>query len=197
MAFKIQDIKTALEFGGARPSLFRVELDLPLAISGGQILPQGGSQAADKTTFKNKLSFLCNAASLPSSTIAPIEVSYFGRKIKVAGNRTFPEWTLTIINDEDFALRNAFESWMGAINGHTTNLRNSGATSTPDTYKVDGKVLQFGKADDQSPIRKYQFQGLFPTEVSAIETNWATENEIESFTVTLQYDLWVLDASKE
>lgn len=186
MAFRIQDIKSALESGGARPSLFNVVLQLP-----GQI------EVAGKDLFNRKISFLCNAASLPPSTIAPIEVSYFGRKIKVAGNRSFPEWQLTIINDEDFALRNAFEAWMGAINGHSSNLRNSGASSSPASYKTDSIVKQFAKDSETTPIRKYKFQGVFPTEVSPIELNWASENEIESFTVTLQYDLWELDTSSE
>jgi len=186
MAFRIQDIKSALELGGARPSLFNVTLQLPQALD----IP-------GKDVFARKISFLCNAASLPPSTLAAIEVSYFGRKIKVAGNRTFPEWTLTIINDEDFALRDAFEKWSAAINGHSSNLRNSGATSSPSSYKTDAIVKQFGKDSETSPIRKYQFQGVFPTEVSPIEVNWSSENEIESFTVTFQYDLWELDLSAE
>lgn len=186
MAFRIQDIKSALEFGGARPSLFNVTLQLPSALN-----------VEGKDLFSRKISFLCNAASLPPSTISPIEVAYFGRKIKVAGNRTFPEWSLTIINDEDFALRNAFEAWMGAINGHSTNLRNSGASSSPQSYKTDAIVKQFAKDSETTPIRKYKFQGLFPTEVSPIEVNWSSENEIETFTVQLQYDLWELDTSSE
>ena len=186
MAFRIQDIKSALEFGGARPSLFNITLQLPQQI-----------EVANKDVFSRKISFLCNAAALPASSIAPIEVSYFGRKIKVAGNRTFAEWTITVINDEDFALRNAFEAWMGAINGHSSNLRNSGASSSPASYKTDAIVKQFAKDSETTPIRKYKFQGIFPTEVSPIELSWGSENEIEQFTVTLQYDLWELDTSAE
>ncbi len=181
MAFKVQDIKSALQFGGARPSHFNVTLQLPTGIQ-----PAG----VDTGTFKQKISFLCSAASLPPSSIAPIEVSYFGRKIKVAGTRTFPEWTVTIINDEDFLLRNAFEGWMEAINGRSSNLRNSGATAAPESYKTDGVVTQFGKADETVAIRKYKFVGLFPSEVSPIELSWGTDNEIETFTVQFQYDYW-------
>lgn len=186
MAFRIQDIKSALEFGGARPSHFNVTLQLP-----------GALDVAGKDLFQRKISFLCNAASLPPSTVSAIDVAYFGRKIKVAGNRSFPEWTLTIINDEDFALRNAFEAWLGAINGHSSNLRNSGATSSPASYKTDAVVKQFAKDSETTPIRKYKFQGLFPSEVSPIELSWGSENEIESFTVTFQYDLWEVDTSAE
>lgn len=181
MAFSIQDIKSALQFGGARPSLFNVSVNLPAAIN------------IDRSTFNRKISFLCNAAQLPASTIAPIEVSYFGRKIKVAGQRTFADWTITVLNDEDFVLRNAFETWMQAINGHSSNLRGLGASSSPESYKADAVVRQFAKDNDVTPIRKYKFQGMYPTEVSAIDLNWGTDNEIETFTVTLAYDLWELD----
>ena len=186
MPFNIQDIKSALEFGGARASHFNVAMQLP-----------GTLDIPGKDVFNRKISFLCNAASLPPSTMTTIDVPYFGRKIKVAGNRTFPEWTLTIINDEDFTLRNAFEAWLGAINGHSSNLRNSGANSSPASYKTDAVVKQFAKDNEITPIRKYKFQGLFPSEVSPIELSWGTENEIESFTVTLQYDLWEVDNSAE
>lgn len=186
MAFRIQDIKSALEFGGARPSHFNITMQLPDALDFG-----------GKDQFNRKISFLCRAASLPASTMTPIQVPYFGRKIKVAGNREFAEWQITIINDEDFVIRNAFETWLAAINGHSSNLRNSGVTSAPETYKTDAVVRQFAKDNETNPIRKYRFQGLFPSETAAIELNWGSDNEIEEFTVTLQYDLWELDTSAE
>lgn len=186
MAFRIQDIKSALDRGGARPSLFNISLQLP-----------GSIDIPGKDAFGRKISFLCRAASLPASTMTPIEVPYFGRKIKVAGARNFAEWQITIINDEDFVLRNAFESWLSAINSHAGNIRNSGATSNPESYKTDAIVRQYAKDNEVQPIRKYKFQGLFPSEVSAIELNWGEDNAIEEFTVTLQYDLWELDTSAE
>jgi hypothetical protein len=186
MAFRPQDIKSALEFGGARPSHFQVSLQLPSNL-----------EIPNKDVFQRKISFLASAASLPASTITPIEVSYFARKIKVAGSRTFEDWTITVLNDEDFALRGAFEAWSNAINGRTSNLRQNGATSSPESYKTDALVKQFAKDSETTPIRKYRFQGLFPTAVSTIELNWNTDSEIETFTVNFAYDLWELDTSAE
>lgn len=186
MAFSIEDIKAKLEFGGARPSQFNVVLTLPDAL-----------QYAGKGVFNNKIEFLCRAASIPVTQISSVEVPYFGRKIKLAGNRTFPEWQITILNDEDFALRDAFEFWMNAINDHRGNLRGDGITSRPSTYKTTALVRHYAVDGDPSRIRKYKFEGVFPSEVSPIELNWASENEIEEFTVTLQYDIWTPDNTQE
>jgi len=186
MAFSIDDIKAKLEFDGTRPSLFNIALTLPDSL-----------QYGNKGLFNSKLEFLCHAASIPVTTVAAIEVPYFGRKIKIAGNRTYPEWTITIFNDEDFALRDAFEAWLNAINDARGNIRNSGVDSRPGTYKTNALVRALPKDDASERIRRYKFEGMFPTEVSPIELNWATENEIASFTVNLAYDIWTIDTAQE
>lgn len=173
MAFDITKFKEALLGGGARPSLFEVTLNFPADVGGQLITPA--------------LTFLCKATSIPTSTVAPIEVPYFGRKVKFAGNRTYPEWTITVINDENFLIRNAFESWLDGINRHEANTRTYAETIT-NGYQATGTVSQLGKQG--STIRRYEFVNVFPSEVSPIELNWASENEIEEFTVTLQYDFW-------
>jgi hypothetical protein len=99
--------------------------------------------------------------NLPGSTINAVPVQYFGRELKFVGNRTFADWTLTVINDEDFVIRNAFERWMNGINSHSLNVRNPIALA-PGGYTVDGEVTQFGKTGDQ--LKRYKFLGLFPTE---------------------------------
>ena len=101
MAFNINDIRSQLALGGARPALFQVIMNNP-ANSGGDA----------------KVPFMARAAQIPASTIGTIEVPYFGRKIKIAGDRTFAEWTVTVVNDEDFLIRNAMEEWMQNINSH-------------------------------------------------------------------------------
>jgi len=135
-----------------------------------------------------KLPVLARVASLPVSTVAPIEVPYFGRKIKLSGNRTYPEWSITVINDEDFILRKAFQQWLEALNSPHLNIRSKNADSRPVTYKGTAEVTQYGK--DGYPLQSYTFEGIFPSEVAPIEVDWGRENEIEEFTVTLQYDLW-------
>ena len=170
MAFNIQEIRSQLVLGGARASLFQVQIANP-ANGAGDI----------------KVPFMVKAAQIPASTTGVIEVPYFGRKIKVAGDRTFAEWTVTIINDEDFLVRNAMEQWMNSINSHAGNIREFGSAS-PLLYKSNAQITQFSKTG--VPIREYTFNGMFPTEVSAIEMAWETTDAIEEFTVTFQYDFW-------
>jgi hypothetical protein len=170
MAFNIQEIRSQLVLGGARASLFQVQISNP-ANGAGDI----------------KVPFMVKAAQIPASTTGVIEVPYFGRKIKVAGDRTFAEWTVTIINDEDFLIRNAMEQWSNSINSHAGNIREFGSAS-PLLYKSNAQITQFSKTG--VPIREYTFNGMFPTEVSAIEMAWETTDAIEEFTVTFQYDFW-------
>jgi hypothetical protein len=172
MAFNINDFKAILTGGGARPTLFRVEIDMPFS---------------DSTTNR-KLTFTAKAASLPPSDLETITVPYFGRQIKVAGDRTFPEWSLTIINDEDFIVKDALERWNQSINSHIGNLNESGG---PVAYKQrDGIVKQYAKTGQL--IRQYDFKNLFPSNIAAIDLSWETTNTIEEYTVTFQYDYWEL-----
>jgi hypothetical protein len=166
MAFNINDMRSGLALGGAKPSLFQVQISNPV------------TSLADL-----KAPFMIRAAALPASTLTPIEVPYFGRKIKVAGDRTFDPWTVTVINDEDFLVRNAMEQWMNSINSHTGNLRL--ATS----YKAQATITQYGKSGNV--LRVYKFHGLFPTESTAIAMDWETD-AIETFDVTFQYDYWTV-----
>jgi hypothetical protein len=186
MTFDINAIKSALADGGARPSLFNVQLALPTDLD-----------IENRQVAQDKFTFLCRAASLPAETISEIPVPYMGRQIYVSGNRVFEPWTITVINDEDFLIRGVFEAWMDAINKRGDNIRADGATSSPNSYKGELIVRQFRKDDDETPARKYLFQGAFPTEVSAIELDWGTESAIEEFTVTLRYDRWDVDNTPE
>jgi len=170
MAFNIQEIRSQLALGGARNSLFQVQIANP-ANGAGDI----------------KVPFMVKAAQIPASTLGMIEVPYFGRKIKIAGDRTFAEWTVTVINDEDFLIRNAMEQWMNTINSHAGNIREFGSAS-PLLYKSNAQITQFSKTG--VPIREYTFNGMFPVEVSPIEMAWETTDAIEEFTVTFQYDFW-------
>src|SRR3990167_4058459 len=135
MPFNINQFRAQLQYDGARPNLFEVRMPFP-----GAVVPNG-SQAM------TKLSFMARTSSLPGSSLGMVSVPYFGRDIKIAGNRTFPEWTTTVINDEDFAVRRAVEQWMAGINGHTSNLRNP-AFRTSLGYAVDADVIQYSKTGE-------------------------------------------------
>lgn len=181
MSFNIDQFRTAMQYDGARPNLFEVVLQFPAFV-------ELGGQA-------NALSrFFVKTAQLPGSTIGAVTVPYFGREVKVAGNRTFQDWSVTVINDEDFTIRNAFERWHRGINGNRSNLREPGAVSTspltPGTsYAVDAEVYQYSKAGG-SPIKKYRFTGMFPNDIAAIDLDWGSNDTIEEFSITLSYQYW-------
>ena len=160
MSLNINDFKNKLPGGGARPNLFKVQLYMP-----------GGTN----------LSFLAKAASLPSSNLGLVEVPYMGRQIKLAGDRTFEEWSIIVLNDTNFELRNSFEEWSNRINQHGSN---EGDTN----YFYDGDVFQldrFGKS-----VKQYHFVDTWPSVISSIELAHDQNDAIEEFTVTLQYQYW-------
>lgn len=164
MAFSINEIKSQLKFDGARGSLFQVSFNNPANNAGFIQIP-----------------FKVMAASIPSSTIIPIPIPFMGREIKVAGDRRFTPWNVTIINDEDFTIRNGLEEWHNRINGLENNLR------TLTNYKAEGQVIQYSKTGDV--LRTYDFHGMFPSEISSIELNWGDQN-IETFQVQFEFDWW-------
>ena len=174
----ISDFNSKLIGGGARPNLFEVELTtLPDGVTGW-----------DADSFQ----FLCKAAALPAQNIASIDVPFRGRIFKVAGDRTIDTWTVTVINDEDFVLRNAFENWTQQIADLTTNL---GATD-PSAYMTNAKVFQLGRGSSKAStdssgnenvvLKEYEFIDIFPTSVSAIDLSYDTGDTIEEYTVEFQ-----------
>jgi hypothetical protein len=179
MAFNVSEFRANMVGDGARPNLFSVSLIFPTIVN-------GGSAAGQKVTFMAK------TAQLPGSTVGTVPVYYFGRELKFAGNRTFADWTLTIINDEDFKIRNALENWMDNINSHSQNVRNPGA-SRPSNYSVDAEVIQYGKSG--SELKRYQFIGMFPLDVAPIDLDWGSNDAIEEFAVTFAYQWWQSDTS--
>jgi hypothetical protein len=166
MSFNINEFKSQLVGGGARPTLFQVQILNPV------------DPAADF-----KVPFMVRAAGIPGSTVGQYEVPYFGRQVKYAGDRTFEDWTITVINDEDFAVRNAMEAWSNAINSHDSNVR-----ALPQDYKSNAIITQFSK--DGDPLRSYVFEGMFPVSIDQIEMDWGTVDAIEEFGVTFSYDFW-------
>lgn len=176
MAFNINSFKVnGLPWGGARPSLFQVQVTPP------PTLP------LNPEAFR-KLVFTCRAAELPESTISNIEIPYFGRRIKVAGERSFADWSITVMNDEDFSVRSMFEAWQNAINTMQTNIRlPEAAFEQYKAFAVD--VTQFAK--DGEVLRVYQLIGAFPTQLSGVTLNWDSQNAIEEFTVNFAYDYWL------
>ena len=162
----ISDFKSKLTGGGARANLFEVVLTFPDA-------------AAPAQDVLDKSRFLVKGARLPASNIAQIEVPFRGRVLKIAGDRTFDSWTVTVINDTDFAIRSAFENWMNTIN----KLSDNTGLVNPAAYQSDAFVFQLDR--DGHSIRKYRFYDTFRTQVGPIELSYDAQG-IQEFTVELQ-----------
>ena len=183
----IDSFKSRLIGGGARPNLFEVELNFP---SGVGIF----DEEIENTTHR----MMIKGAQLPASNIAEVIVPFRGRQLKVAGDRRFDPWTITVVNDGDFKLRQAFERWANFI----IKVSDGSCTITPSDYFADWRVNQLGRAQtdlntrgDQSGatlpvLRRYNMRGCWPSAVSAIELSYDTQDAIEEFQVTLQVQWW-------
>jgi hypothetical protein len=179
MAFAISEFKSNLKGGGAKSSLFSVELNYPTGVA----TPLVNSQ------------FLVSAANFPASTVATYDVFYHGKAMKVASDRTYEGWETTIINDEDFGIRSALEKWSELLSNHELNTRSSSFSTTGSKlegqnadYKQDISVTQFSK-DGTKELQKYKFVGAFPIAISTIPLSWDA-GAIETFTCSWAYDCW-------
>lgn len=164
----VDDFKAKLKGGGARPNLFKATINFP-AYAGGDV---------------ELTSFMCEAAQLPGSIMGVVTIPFRGRQLKIAGDRTFDTWTPTIINDTDFAVRDAMERWMNGINAHKAN---TGLTAPVD-YNADLLVEQLDR--DESVLKTYSFRGCFPTNISPVDLNYGSNDEIERFQVEFQVQYW-------
>ena len=172
MAFSINTFRSnALNNAGARANLFDVTM------TGATV---AGLNASEFT-------FACKAAQIPSSTVGVVEVPYFGRVVKVPGNKTFENWSVTIINDEDFNIRNAMEKWITAMGTHEGNVATISAGD--GTLYGQATVNQYAKAGG-TVLEAYNFVNIFPINVAAIDLAWETNDAIEDFTVEFAYDYW-------
>ena len=163
----ISDFKAKLVGGGARANQFKVTLPFPgYAQVGGEI---------------EDMAFLCQGTQLPAMNVGEVTVPFRGRQIKLAGERTFADWTVTILNDTSFRLRNAFERWQNGIN----NMTDGEGLTNPTDYQVDAFVDQLDR--NGATIKSYTLRGAFPIEVAAIDLDYGTNDQIEEFGVTFSY----------
>ena len=166
----ISNFKSKLTGGGTRANLFEVVLTFPDA-------------AQPDQDVLEKARFLVKGANLPASNVAQIEVPFRGRVLKIAGDRTFDSWTVTVINDTDFAIRSAFERWSNTIN----RLSDNTGLTNPADYQSDAYVYQLDR--DGSTLRSYRFYDTFPTQVGQVELSY-DQTGIQEFTVELQVQYW-------
>ena len=166
----INDFKATLKGGGARANQFSVNMPFPgFAAVGGE---------------SRTMSYLCKATNLPGMTLGEVAVPFRGRVLYIAGDRTFETWTTTIMNDTDFAIRNAMERWMNEINSMSDNS----GLENPSDYQVDSFVDQLDRAGQV--IKSYTFRGLFPITIANIDLGYDTNDAVEEFEVTYRYQFF-------
>ena len=171
----ISAFKNQLTGGGARSNLFEVDITFPASV--------GPDKVRDE-----KVNFLCKAAEIPASNLGNIPVPYRGRVLPVAGDRTFDPWTVTIINDTDFLIRDAMERWSNSIN----DLQTAQGLVDPSAYQTRANVRQLGRSGDgpgkkEPVLRTYLFEGIYPNVVSSIPLDFGATDQIQEFQVTFNY----------
>ena len=168
----IEEFKAVLQGGGVRPTMFQVEMAFPEAV------------VVDPTQADNEGTYLIKAAQLPASSVGFIEVPFRGRKLKVSGDRTFEDWSVTVTNDVTFGLRKGFEKWTELIQNMNFAL---GANELND-YFASAVVRQLDR--DGNQLRAYRFEGIWPTAVDAIELSFDSTDTVEEFGVTFKVQYW-------
>ncbi len=192
----LSQFKSRLAGGGARPNLFEVSIpSFPSAI----VDAWGSGDQSENGTFK----FLCKAAALPASNTPAVQVPFRGRQLKVAGDRTFDPWTVSIINDEDFQLRTAFERWANVI----SKLDDATGVTNPSSYMTDAYVQQLGRGAERfsttnnggqsAVLRTYKFFDIFPTSISEIALSYESGDTLEQFDVTFDVQYYTIGNSLE
>jgi hypothetical protein len=176
----INDFKSLMLGGGARPNQFRVILSFPADLS-----ISTGVFAAKKAEF------LCSATSLPGSSISNVAVAYRGRTVNFAGERSFQPWNVTVYTDVDFDIRNAMEEWQGKVQNYAAT---NGVTN-PVSYQSDMRVEQLDR--NGAVLKTYIFKDAFPTVIDAIQLNYASDNQIESFGITFQYNYFTSESTDQ
>ena len=172
----ITEFRSRMTGGGARSNLFEVEITFPDGIG------------ISESLLSDKVPFLVKAAEIPAANLGNIPVPYRGRVLPIAGDRTFDPWTVTVINDTDFSIRDAMEKWSNSIN----DIQTAQGTINPEDYQTSARVFQksregVGPGDTEKDLRIYKFEGIYPNVVSSIPLDFGATDQIEEFQVTFNY----------
>ena len=168
----IEDFKAVLQGGGVRPTMFQVELQFPDGV-----VPDGNEAT-------NEGVFLIKAAQLPAANVGTIVVPFRGRQLKVSGDRSFDDWSVTVINDTSFYLRKAFEEWSEKIQHMNYAL----GSNDLNAYFARAIVRQLDR--DGNQLRAYEFHGIWPSAVDAIDLAFDSNDTIEEYGVTFNVMYW-------
>ena len=172
--FNVVDFTTAIRSGGARTNLMWAKITSPT------------------TGMDNIFSYLCKASNIPGSTITPIEVPYFGRNVKVAGeSREFAPLTTTVVNDEDAAIYKAMVKWFEKFNQAKGNVAEASLFNSRANYTATITLEMYKKEGGSNPDQDWVFHNAWPSNMSAIDLNWDSVNTIQEFTIDWQYDYYL------
>ena len=182
----IQEFRSRMTGGGARSNLFEVEITFPDGLG------------INESLVSDKVPFLVKAAEIPASNLGNIPVPYRGRVLPIAGDRTFDPWTVTVINDTDFLIRDAMEKWSNSIN----DIQTAQGQINPEEYQTSARVFQKsrlgeGPGDTEKDLRIYKFEGIYPNVVSSIPLDFGATDQIEEFQVTFNYLFWETEATSQ
>lgn len=174
MAFNLDSFRRELADGGARPSLFDMQIEWPSSVASGANLGPTSR-------------FFVRVATIPAATVGTIQVPYQGRKLKYAGDRSYDAMTVTIINDEGFRIRRALEAWSNQIAGLGAQLNASllGQPLLSGGFTTDLTLRQYARAGFVS--REYKIKGAWPQAIGTIALDWDTTDAIETYDVTFEY----------
>lgn len=180
--FHLQNFMSQMK-DGARPNQFYVDLSLPSALIGS--IPNG-------VIAENKMKFFAKATSIPSMSIGEVPVPFRGAQFKLAGDKVFSDWTVTILNDTDFLIRDAMERWNDMIVGNVN--RDSFVEDDPTQYMSNGNVAQLSR--NGKTLKQYQMTGAWPSEVGEIQLDHGQNDSIEEFQVTFKIQWWESTTSR-
>ena len=177
--------------GGAKPNLYRVEIpQIPLMTS----IPNELQGPADGESGKNSFQFFARSTVLPASTLGEMIAPYMGRQIKVPGDRTFEDWTTTILADEAQQVRAMLEGWNATVlNKYEENTPNKNDTYSSEDAGWKSLTAQFIQLNRMgNPTREYTMRHIFPKEVGSVDVAYDNNDTIQEFTVTWAYSYFTV-----
>jgi len=153
----------------ARPNLFLIEIAPPEGL--------GGEWDAISQ------SIYARATTLPPRTLELVEIPFQGLRLRLPGNPTYDDWTVTLMADAAHALRNALLEWQDRCYNPAELEYGS-----PSQYLSDNvKVHQLHR--DGTFITSIRLVQAWPATVGEIALS-QEETGPEEFDVTFSYAYW-------
>ena len=177
----------------ARPNLFQVSIYLPKTqltplqpVNDALVTSTQDNEGQGTTSLDELTQFMVKAASFPASTIGVVEVPFRGRQLKIAGDRTYEPWSVTVLNDEGFTIRQQMETWAQTIQEYKIN-----GSSAQSTGEYMGRAIVDQLSRDGEVIKQDTLEGIWPSNISALDLDWGTNDTPEEYTVEFQVQYWL------